>query len=106
MKKKPSKAELEKLEKLIEEHAGEGVSDLPSDLPSWHNLSPHEWAWIDALHASHKHDNPQPLIKLMARERLPDRVLPFVDDFLQKKLGPPGPGAPSYLYATSDKDMA
>jgi hypothetical protein len=101
MKKKPSE-----VDDLMEQHAGEGVSDLPSDLPSWHDFSFPEWDWVDALHAIDKDKNPQPLIKLLARERVPDRAMPLVADFLQKKLGPPPPGPPSYLYKTSDKDMA
>jgi hypothetical protein len=61
--------------------------------------------WIDALRDAHKHKNPEPLIALLLLA-VPERVRPFIEDFMRKKLGPPGPGKPSYKYEATVKEMA
>jgi hypothetical protein len=60
----------------------------PSDIAFWLSWPPGDeaWAWINAVAAADQHD-PAPLLQLLAQGRVPERVMPYVADLLNRKLG-------------------
>ena len=77
MKKKPTKDIDKSLEELMLENLGAGTSQLPSDNLSMLDWDVREEPWIDAIHVADKNRDPQPLITLLEKERVPPRVMPF-----------------------------
>jgi hypothetical protein len=94
-KKKKSRS----LSDSIAEYAGEGVFPEPSHTAFWLDWPPGDeaWAWIDAVASVDEKGDLVPLIQLLAR-RVPERAMPFVEDLLNRKLGPPKPGSKPLLW--------
>jgi hypothetical protein len=80
--------------------------NLDRDCLATFGLTIAELQWIDALWATDKWNDPRDLIFLLEEEKVPDRVMPYLADFLAIKFKRKTPGRPAPLYVKSLKQRA
>lgn len=93
------------LDRRMQSHSGNGLSNQLSDYAVWLPFEPDDeaWPWLDAIATVDWHHNPQPLLALMSTAPPPKQVLPYMEDLFNRKFGPKKAGRPKPLYGRADR---